>query len=149
MSFAFDAREWRRGVSIMLETHIMMSSSIFRSTFLLILHLVFLMDLTITHMVLVHERMVLCLEALMSIYTFIMMFVLRVGRFSARDVYSHFEPSHFDGPHFPRRGSRPTRSNGEVQRIVKTSSDRMVKCWIPNLFLTNPSIEPLTFSHSM
>jgi hypothetical protein len=79
MSFAFDAREWRRGVSIMLETHIMMSSSIFRSTFLLILHLVFLMDLTITHMVLVHEGVVLCLEALMSIYAFIMMFVPRVG----------------------------------------------------------------------
>jgi hypothetical protein len=48
--------------------------------------------------------------------------------FPARDVYSHFDPSRFDGPRFPRRGSRPTHSNGEVQRIVKTSSGRMVKC---------------------
>jgi hypothetical protein len=47
--------------------------------------------------------------------------------FPARGVYSHFELSHFDGPRFLRRGSHPTRSNGEVQRIVKTSSSRMVK----------------------
>jgi hypothetical protein len=40
--------------------------------------------------------------------------------FSARGVHSHFEPSHFDGPRFRRHGSRLTRSNGEVQRIVKT-----------------------------
>jgi hypothetical protein len=69
--------------------------------------------------------------------------------FPARGAYSHFEPSHFDGPHFPRRGSRPTRSKGEVQRIVKTSLGRMVKCWIPKIFLTNPSTEPSTFSHSI
>jgi hypothetical protein len=48
--------------------------------------------------------------------------------FPARGVYSHFESSRFDGPHFPRCGSRPTRSNGEVQRIMKTSSGCMVKC---------------------
>jgi hypothetical protein len=48
--------------------------------------------------------------------------------FPTRSVYSHLELSHFDGPHFLRRGSHPTRSNGEVQRIVKTSSGRMVKC---------------------
>jgi hypothetical protein len=69
--------------------------------------------------------------------------------FPARGVYSYFEPSYFDGPRFPYCGSRPTHSNGEVQRIVKTSSGRMVKCWIPKIFLTNPSIEPSTFSHSM
>jgi hypothetical protein len=32
---------------------------------------------------------------------------------------------------------------------VKTSSGHMVKCWIPKIFLTNPSTEPSTFSHSM
>jgi hypothetical protein len=69
--------------------------------------------------------------------------------FPTRGVYSHFEPSRFDGPRFPRRGSRPTRSNGEVQRIVKTSSCHMVKCWISKIFLTNPSTEPSIFSHSM
>jgi hypothetical protein len=69
--------------------------------------------------------------------------------FLARGVYSHFEPSCFDGPCFPHHGSYPTHSNGEVQKIVKTSSDRMVKCWIPKIFLINPSIEPSAFSHSM
>jgi hypothetical protein len=67
----------------------------------------------------------------------------------ARGVYSNFLLSHFDSPHFPYRGSRPTHSNGAVQRIVKTSSGRMVKCWIPKIFLTNSSTEPSTFSHSM
>jgi hypothetical protein len=48
--------------------------------------------------------------------------------YSARGVYSHLELSRFDGPRFPRRGSRPTHSNGDVQKIVKTSLGRMVKC---------------------
>jgi hypothetical protein len=69
--------------------------------------------------------------------------------FPARGAYSHFESSRFDSPCFPHRGSRPTRSSGEVQRIVKTSSGCMVKYWIPKIFLTNPSTEPSTFSHSM
>jgi hypothetical protein len=47
--------------------------------------------------------------------------------FPAKCVYSYFEPNRFDGPHFPRHGSYPTRSNGEVQRIVKTSLGRMIK----------------------
>jgi hypothetical protein len=65
--------------------------------------------------------------------------------FSAGGSYSHFESRHLDGPHFPCRGTHPTGSNGEVQRTVKTSSDRMVKCWIPKIYLTNPSTEPSTF----
>jgi hypothetical protein len=48
--------------------------------------------------------------------------------FPARGAYSHFEPSRFDGPRFPHRGSCTTHSNGEVQRIVKTPSGCMVKC---------------------
>jgi hypothetical protein len=69
--------------------------------------------------------------------------------FPTRGAYSHFEPSRFDGPRFPHRGSCPTRSNGEVQRIVKTYSSHMVKCWISKIFLTNSSTELSTFSHSM
>jgi hypothetical protein len=42
--------------------------------------------------------------------------------FPTRGVYSRFEPRCFDGPHFSHRGSCPTRSNGEVQRIVKLLS---------------------------
>jgi hypothetical protein len=41
--------------------------------------LVFLMNLTIAHMILVHERVVLCLDALVSTHTLIMVFVPRVG----------------------------------------------------------------------
>jgi hypothetical protein len=48
--------------------------------------------------------------------------------FPARSFYSHLELSRFDSPRFPHHGSRPTHSNGEVQRIVNTSSGRMVRC---------------------
>jgi hypothetical protein len=60
--------------------------------------------------------------------------------------FLHFELRHLDGPRFPRRGSRPARPSGEVQMTVKTSSGRMVKCWIPKIYLTNPSTEPSIFS---
>jgi hypothetical protein len=62
--------------------------------------------------------------------------------FPIRGAYSYFEPSHFDGPRFSRRASRPTRSNGEVQRIMRTFLGHKI-------FLTNSSTEPSTFSHSM
>jgi hypothetical protein len=48
--------------------------------------------------------------------------------FPAIGPYTHFEPRHFDGPHFPCRGSHPTGSNSEVLKTVNTSSGRMVKC---------------------
>jgi hypothetical protein len=32
---------------------------------------------------------------------------------------------------------------------VKTSSGRMVKCWISKIYLTNPSTESSTSSHPM
>jgi hypothetical protein len=69
--------------------------------------------------------------------------------FSARGVYSHLELGRFDDPRFPCRGSRPTPSNAKVQRIVKTSSRHMIKCWISKIFLTNPSTEPSILYHSM
>jgi hypothetical protein len=69
--------------------------------------------------------------------------------FSARGSFTHLEPRHLDGPRFPRRGSRPTRPSGEVQRTVKTSSGRMVKCWISKIYLTNSSTEPSTPFHPM
>jgi hypothetical protein len=47
--------------------------------------------------------------------------------FPAVGTHSHFEPRHLNDPRFPRRGSCPTRPNGELKRIVKTSSGRMVK----------------------
>jgi hypothetical protein len=48
--------------------------------------------------------------------------------FSARGSFLHFEPRHLNGPHFSHRDSCPTRPNGELEMIVKTSSGRMVKC---------------------
>jgi hypothetical protein len=63
--------------------------------------------------------------------------------------FPHFEPRHLDGSRFPRRGSRPTQPSGEEQRTVKTSSGRMFKCWIPKIYLTNPSTEQSTFSRPM
>jgi hypothetical protein len=69
--------------------------------------------------------------------------------FSAGASHTHFEPRHLDGPCFPHRGSYRSGPNGKVQRIEKTYSGCMVKWWIPKIYLTNPSTEPLTPSRSM
>jgi hypothetical protein len=95
MSFASGIRELRRGALIMLETHIVMSSLIFRLipilefclaltlelrlTLLLVLCIMSLMNLTIAHMVLVHERTTLCLDALDTTHVLSMIIVLRVA----------------------------------------------------------------------
>jgi hypothetical protein len=87
----------------MLETHIVMSSLIFRLilivmfhlaftlvlllalshvlclTLLLVLHLSSLMDPTIAHMVLVHERTALSLEALVTAHVLIVVTIFCVG----------------------------------------------------------------------
>jgi hypothetical protein len=52
---------------------------------------------------------------------------LRRPSFSTGASSTHLEPRHLDSSHFPYHGSRPTRPNGEVQRTMKTSFDRMVK----------------------
>jgi hypothetical protein len=41
--------------------------------------------------------------------------------FPAGGSYTRFEPKHLDGPRFSHHGSCPARSNGEVQKTVKTS----------------------------
>jgi hypothetical protein len=69
--------------------------------------------------------------------------------FPAGGSFLHYELRHLDGPRFPHRGSCPTRPSGEVQRTMKTSSGRMVKCWIPKIYLTNLSMEPSTPSRPM
>jgi hypothetical protein len=103
MSLAFGGRGLRGGVLSMLETHIVMSSLISRLililvfrlartlglhltlfhvlclTLLLVLHLSSLMDLTITHMVLVHERTALKLHPLVMAHVLIMVIVSRIG----------------------------------------------------------------------
>jgi hypothetical protein len=103
MSFASGGRELRGGVLSMLETHIMMSSLIFRLililmfrlaftlvlllalshmlclALLLVLHLSSLMDPTIAHMVLVHERTALSLDALDTAHVLIVVIVSCIG----------------------------------------------------------------------
>jgi hypothetical protein len=67
----------------MLETHIMMSSLIYRLILILVFHLahtlvlclISLMNLTIAHMVLVHERTSLCQDALDTTHVLIVVIV--------------------------------------------------------------------------
>jgi hypothetical protein len=116
MSFASNGRELRGGVLSMLETHIVMSSLNFRLVLILMFRLAFtlvlllalshvlcltlllvlrfssLMDPTITHMVLVHERTILSLDALVTAHVLIVVTVSRVGLL------------------FPLEGSSPTLS---------------------------------------
>jgi hypothetical protein len=71
----------------MLETHIVMSLLIFCLVLILVLYLILLlvlclasfMDLNIAHMVLVHERTSLCLDALVMTHVLIVVIVSRVG----------------------------------------------------------------------
>jgi hypothetical protein len=63
--------------------------------------------------------------------------------------YTHFEPRRLYGPRFPHHGSCLTWPNGEVQMTMKTSSSRMVKCWILKIYLTNLSTKPSTSSRPM
>jgi hypothetical protein len=63
----------------MLETLIVMSLLIFHLVPLLVLCLISFVDLTIAHMVLVHERMTLCLDALITANILIVVIVPHVG----------------------------------------------------------------------
>jgi hypothetical protein len=103
MSFAFSERELRGGVLSMLETHVVMSLLIFPLVLILMFRIAFTlvlllapshvlclalllvlclsshMDPTITHMVLVHERTALSLDALDTAHVLIVVIVSRVG----------------------------------------------------------------------
>jgi hypothetical protein len=95
MSFTFGGRELRGGLLSMLETHIVMSSLIFRLILILMFRLAFtlmlllalfhvlclnsLKDLTIAYMILVHERTTLSLDALVMAHVLIVVTISRVG----------------------------------------------------------------------
>jgi hypothetical protein len=89
MSFASDARGLRGGTLIIPETHIMMSFLIFCLslsltlclTLLLVLCLSSLMYLIIAHIVLVHERTALSLDALVMVHVLIVMIISHIGLF--------------------------------------------------------------------
>jgi hypothetical protein len=143
----------------MLEIHIVMSSLIFhliltlvlRLTHLLVLCLVSLMDLTIAHMVLVHERTALCLDALVTGYVLIVVIVSHVDMvFLLESLTPALSPDTWMVHAFPVVVLVPlTGSKGEVQKTVKISSSRMVKCWIPKIYLTNSSTKLSTSSRPM
>jgi hypothetical protein len=174
MSFASGGRELRGGVLSMLETHIVMNLSIFRLILILMFRLAFtlvlllapshvlclapllelrlssLMDPTIAHMVLVHERTALSLDALVTAHVLIVVTTSRVGLvFLLEGPFPTLSQDTWTINAFPVVVHVPLWPSGEVQRIVKTSSGRMVKCWIPKIYLTNPSTESSTFSHPM
>jgi hypothetical protein len=95
MSFASDVRELRGVVLSMLETHIMMSSLISCLILILMFHLAFtlvlclallhvlflssLMNLTIAHMILVHKRIALGLDALVMAHVFVVVIISHIG----------------------------------------------------------------------
>jgi hypothetical protein len=95
MSFASGVRELRRDALSMLETHIIMTYLIcrlvpilvFRLTRILVLrltlfHVLYLisaMDLTIAHMILVHERTALSLDVLVIAHVLIVVIVSRIS----------------------------------------------------------------------
>jgi hypothetical protein len=97
ISFAFDVRELRKDTLSMIETHIMMSFLICRLVLILVfclactlvlrptpfhmLCLISPMDLTITYMILVHERTTLSLDALVTTHVLIVVIVSCVGLF--------------------------------------------------------------------
>jgi hypothetical protein len=78
MSFASVTRELRRCALIMIETHIMMSSLIFCLILILVLCITLFMDLAIAHMVLVHEKIVLCLDTLVTAHVLIVVIVSHI-----------------------------------------------------------------------
>jgi hypothetical protein len=139
MSFAFGGRELRGGVLSMLETHIVMSSLIFRLILILMFRLAFtlvpllalshvlclallsvlclnsLMDPTITHMVLVHERTALSLDALVTAHGLVVVIVSHVGLV------------------FPLEGTSPTLSRDTwmvhtFPVVVHIPLDQVVRC---------------------
>jgi hypothetical protein len=139
MSFASSERELKGGMLSMLETHIVMSSLIFCLVLILMFRLAFtlvllltlshvlclalflmgrlssLMDPTIAHMVLVHDRTALSLDALVTTHVLIVVIVSRVGL-----VFP------LDG-HFPTL-SRDTWTVHAFPIVVHIPLDQVVRC---------------------
>jgi hypothetical protein len=131
MSFTSGGRELRGGVLSMLETHIVMSLSIFCLTLILMFRLAFilvlllapshvfclssLMDLTITHMILVHERTALSVDALVTAHVLIVVTVSRVVLISPLEC------------HFPTL-SRDTWTAHAFPIMVHVSLGQVVRC---------------------
>jgi hypothetical protein len=158
MSFASSVKVLRKSALSMLETHIVMSSLIFHLVLTLVLRLTLLhtlflsslMDSTIAHMILVHERTALSLYALVMTHVLNVVTVSYVGLVFLQEGFTPVLSRYTWTTHvFPVVVLIPLIQNSDVQKIVKTSSGRMVRCWIPKIYLTNPRTEPSTFSRPM
>jgi hypothetical protein len=149
MSFAFGVRELR-GVLSMLETHIVMSSLISRLVLILMfclaftfilhltrLHVLFLsslMNLTIAHMVLVHESTALTLDALFMAHVLIVVIISRVGLIFLLDGPTPILSRDTWMFHiFPVMVHVPLGQVVRCKRSIKTSSDHIFKCWITKI----------------
>jgi hypothetical protein len=131
MSFASDERVLRGGMLSMLETHIVMSSLIshlvlilmFRLAFTLVLRLALLrvlflsslMDLTIAHMVLVHERTALSLDTFVMAHVLVVVIASCIGL-----IFLLYGPS----PNL----SRDTWTVHAFPAVVHTPLDQLVRC---------------------
>jgi hypothetical protein len=79
----------------------------------------------------------LSLNALVRAHILIVVIVSHIGLvFLLEGLTLTLSSDTLIGHIFPHRGTHPTGLDGEVQRTVKTSSDRMVKCWIPKIYVT-------------
>jgi hypothetical protein len=72
-------------------------------------------------------------------------YFLRRPGFPAGGFNTHFEPRHLDVSRFPHRGSHPTRSNGDVQKIVKTYSGLMVSAGFLRFISLTPALNHRPF----
>jgi hypothetical protein len=113
-----------------------MSLMIFHLVLLLVLHVISFMDLTIAHMILVHEKIALCLDALVTAHVLIVVIVPHVGMvFLLEGLTLTLSQDTWTIHIFSILVHVPlTRSNGEVQKTMKTSSGCMVKCWIHKFY---------------
>jgi hypothetical protein len=136
----------------MLETHIVMSSLILCLILILVLYLTSFIYLTIAHMVLVHEKIALCLDALVMAHVLIVVIVSRVCMvFLLEGLTLTLSQDTWTIHVFPIMVLVPLIQSVRYKRLwsVETSSGRLVKRWIPKIYLTNPSTESLTSSCTM
>jgi hypothetical protein len=131
MSFASGGRELRGGVLSILETHIVVSYVMFHLSLILVLRLAFtlvfrltlfhvlclnsLMDPTIAHMVLIHERTALSIDTLVTTHLLVVVTISRVGLIFP-----------LEGP-FPTL-SRDTWTVHAFSVVVHVPLDQVVRC---------------------
>jgi hypothetical protein len=113
---------------IILETRIVVSLLIFRLILLFVLHLISFMNLTIAHMILVHKRIALCLDALVMAHVVIVVIVPRVGMvFLLESLTLTLSQDTWTVHIFSIMVHVPLAQMVRCKRL-KTSSGRMVKC---------------------